>query len=105
VTAWAGLTVFKFVNHDVVLYLIECLAASTYLMECLAASTNLVYPALFSRYVIDDLPTTSQYQITLDMSICFEAKKDCYFSMRVFNNYKLPKIFCNSGTGFSIPGN
>lgn len=85
----------KFLNHVFILCLIECLVAST----------TLVYPALFSRYVIDDLTTTSQYQITLDMSICFEAKKDCYFSMRVFNNYKLPKIFCNSGTGFSIPGN
>lgn len=85
----------KFLNHVFILCLIECFVAST----------TLVYPALFSRYVIDDLPTTSQYQITLDMSICFEAKKDCYFSMRVFNNYKLPKIFCNSGTGFSIPGN
>ncbi|XP_052090897.1 uncharacterized protein LOC127727822 [Mytilus californianus] len=55
------------------------------------------------EYVIDDLSVTSEYQISLNISICFESKKTCYLSMKVFDHYKLPKVFCNWGTGFKIP--
>ena len=59
----------------------------------------------FFRYQIDDIVSDNEYQISLDMRVCFESQKDCYFSMKVFNKYRLPKVFCDWGTGFNIPGN
>ncbi|VDI01394.1 Hypothetical predicted protein [Mytilus galloprovincialis] len=41
-----------------------------------------------------------QYEIDLDISICFEFGGACYFTMTVFKDTILPKQFCTNGTTF-----
>lgn len=63
-----------------------------------------MFSDIYNRYIIDDITSDQQYQISLNISICFESKKSCYFTMEVFDKYRLPKIFCDWGTGFHLPG-
>ncbi|XP_076076024.1 uncharacterized protein LOC143046847 [Mytilus galloprovincialis] len=55
------------------------------------------------EYKIEDISADQEYEINLNMSVCFESQKSCYFTMTVFNGYRLPKVFCDWGTGFNIP--
>ncbi|CAG2196992.1 unnamed protein product [Mytilus edulis] len=46
-------------------------------------------------YKIEDIFTDQEYEINLNMSVCFESQKSCYFTMTVFSGYRLPKVFCD----------
>ncbi|XP_063420822.1 uncharacterized protein LOC134706043 [Mytilus trossulus] len=52
------------------------------------------------EYIIDDLATEKKYQFSLNISLCFETYQDCLTTVQVFKNTKLPKVFCDWGTGF-----
>ncbi|XP_063447091.1 uncharacterized protein LOC134726610 [Mytilus trossulus] len=55
------------------------------------------------EYKIEDISVDQEYEIDMNMSVCFESHKSCFFTMTVFHRYRLPKVFCDWGTGFSIP--
>ncbi|VDI38368.1 Hypothetical predicted protein [Mytilus galloprovincialis] len=55
------------------------------------------------EYKIEDISVDQEYEIDMNMSVCFESQKSCFFTMTVFNGYRLPKVFCDWGTGFNIP--
>jgi hypothetical protein len=45
-----------------------------------------------------------QFQVTLNLSLCFEDGQPCLLTMNVLKDAKLPKLFCDWGTGFLVPG-
>ncbi|VDI03913.1 Hypothetical predicted protein, partial [Mytilus galloprovincialis] len=53
-----------------------------------------------ARYMIQDLATEKKFQFSLNISLCFETYQDCLTTIKIFKDTKLPKIFCDWGTGF-----
>ncbi|VDI43606.1 Hypothetical predicted protein [Mytilus galloprovincialis] len=52
------------------------------------------------EYMVEDLVSEKQFQISLNISLCFETFKDCLTTVNVLKETKLPKVFCDWGTGF-----
>lgn len=45
-----------------------------------------------------------QFLISLEMSICFEAKGPCTTTLPILEEVRLPKPLCNLDADFSLPG-
>jgi hypothetical protein len=55
-------------------------------------------------FIVNDLVDDKQFQVTLNLSLCFEDGQPCLLTMNVLKDAKLPKLFCDWGTGFLVPG-
>ncbi|XP_071123204.1 uncharacterized protein [Mytilus edulis] len=55
------------------------------------------------EFILKDFIIERQFEIQMNISICLE-EQSCSLNFTVFQESKLPKIFCDSGTGFLIPG-
>ncbi|XP_071123150.1 uncharacterized protein [Mytilus edulis] len=55
------------------------------------------------EFIVEDMVDDKQFKLNLNLSLCFEDGKACMFTMNVFKDTKLPKVFCDWGTGFLIP--
>ncbi|VDI06314.1 Hypothetical predicted protein [Mytilus galloprovincialis] len=55
------------------------------------------------EFIVEDMVDDKQFKVNLNLSLCFEDGKACMFTMNVFKDTKLPKVFCDWGTGFLIP--
>ncbi|XP_052067241.1 uncharacterized protein LOC127706624 [Mytilus californianus] len=55
------------------------------------------------EFILKDLKEERKFEIDMNISICFE-EDSCISSFIVFQKTTLPKVFCEWGTGFLIPG-
>ena len=62
-----------------------------------------IFP-LFYRFIIKNYVTEKYFELDLNISLCFEDRKDCVLIITVLEKSKLPKVFCNWGTGYYKPG-
>ncbi|VDI33335.1 Hypothetical predicted protein, partial [Mytilus galloprovincialis] len=53
--------------------------------------------------LIKDYPTERQYEVTLDLSICFESSSPCMLSIPILKNTILPKSICEWKSDFIDP--
>ncbi|XP_052081233.1 uncharacterized protein LOC127719257 [Mytilus californianus] len=53
--------------------------------------------------LIEDYPTERQYEVTLDLSICFESDSPCMISVPVLRKTILPKTICEWKSDFIDP--
>ncbi|CAG2204549.1 unnamed protein product [Mytilus edulis] len=52
------------------------------------------------QYMVEDLVSEKNFQINLNISLCFETFKDCLTTIQVLKDTKLPKVYCDWGTGY-----
>ncbi|VDH92137.1 Hypothetical predicted protein [Mytilus galloprovincialis] len=52
------------------------------------------------EYMVEDLVSEKKFQLSLNISLCFETFKDCLTTVNVLKVTKLPKVYCDWGSGY-----
>jgi len=58
---------------------------------------------IFDSFTIIDLVGEKKYLLNMNLAVCME-QDTCIVNLPIFEDHKLPKVFCDWSSGFAIKG-